>query len=892
MKQLITLILLLLAATICRAQFTYINPMPGTVNHNPETNIILKCAKWINKQSVQSGNLVTITGSTSGNHPYTARLSDDRKTVVIKPLIKFACDETVTVIVNSNLLDVDGNHISGTSFTFGIRKEITPDDAKRNFEVRRQSFIDEYRYDPWKKERITRGPQDTIIYLDSMPHYTININDNPYDGQIFFNNHEDQVGPDPNTNSFTTIINNNGSIVWARDVGKEGHDFKINANGYLTYFITLREIWLIMDSSFNIIDSVQCKNGYESSTNEHDMMIYKDGHVFLIAYDNETTDMTAYGGPVDAKVQYCVLQELDSARDVVFEWRSNDPGHFLFTDANQYTSLSNSTVDYVHCNTIWRDSLDGNIVISCRNMDEVTKINNQTGDIIWRWGGENNQFTFINDNNVKHFASQHDVQRIANGHFTMFNNANHMVPLRSSAKEYDVDEINKTATLTWYYEHPDVNGIKVYGSATGSVQRLPNGNTMIDWGLIPWGSGVPNQTEVDSLGNIRWEMTWDSVGQKSYRVHKYKWNPCIKTTYYLDSDNDGFGNSLNAVFACPAPAGYVADSSDCNDADANIHPGAGENCSNGIDDNCNNIIDEGSIGIYYADSDLDGYGDLLDQGNSFCTDPGSGYSVNNEDCNDANASINPAASEVCNGLDDNCNGNFDEGLIFTTFFQDNDLDGYGDLQDAGNLFCSDPGSGYSMVNSDCNDSSAIVNPSANEICNNTDDNCNGATDEGLTLSNFYADSDGDGFGTATNVIASCMEPVGYVSDSTDCDDSNIDINPLAIEIAGNGIDDNCNGYVDEFGTAVSSIISSDVFISVSPNPFSTTAIISFSLPLESHVSIELFDVAGVRLKELRNQNLKAGEHQINLNREWLSAGFYILKMQVGEESFIRKVVVK
>lgn len=103
-----------------------------------------------------------------------------------------------------------------------------------------------------------------------------------------------------------------------------------------------------------------------------------------------------------------------------------------------------------------------------------------------------------------------------------------MVPQVSSVKEYSLDEVNKIATLVWDYEHPDVNGIKVYGPATGNAQRLPNGNTMIDWGLVPW--GLPNHTEVDHNKNIVWEMSFDTIGQKSYRIYKYPWDPCSRIT--------------------------------------------------------------------------------------------------------------------------------------------------------------------------------------------------------------------------------------------------------------------------------------------------------------------------------------------------------------------------
>jgi hypothetical protein len=297
---------------------------------------------------------------------------------------------------------------------------------------------------------------------------------------------------------------------------------------------------MIMDSNYNIIDSVQCKNGYELSTNNHDIAMYPDGHVFLFADKNKNTDMTAYGGVSNATVHYLVIQELDANRDVVFEWRSQD--HFQLTDANEYTSLTNQSVDYVHCNSIERD-FDGNILISSRNMDELTKIDRETGDIIWRMGGENNQFAFVNDNNEKHFAFQHDLRRIPNGNITIYNNGNKMDPEISSAKEYSLDEVNKIATLVWYYEHPDVNGTHVYGSATGNAQRLTNGNTMINWGLITANKGLPNQTEVDSNKNIVWEMTFDSSNQKSYRVHKYKWSPCSRISAHTMSATTKPGNT-------------------------------------------------------------------------------------------------------------------------------------------------------------------------------------------------------------------------------------------------------------------------------------------------------------------------------------------------------------
>lgn len=524
---LVTLLLLCCTFHPLIAQFQYINPVPGSSFHKPQVTIILKNGSYIDRGSVKDNSLVEIQGSKSGLHQWVARLSDDKKTVTIKPIPDFACGETVSVTVNSKLRTDKGEKIEGTSFTFKTGNEVTPEQRERYKQARLESLIEYYGYNPSENYAAKLYP------LDSMPTFTINVNDHPSPGLIFYTNHEDAFDGVPKTNSFLTILKNNGTIKWARDIGEDGRDFKINENGYLTYFKKTPSMYVVLDSNYNIIDSVQCTNGFENQTNSHDFVMYPDGHAFLIAQDEQTVDMTPYGGQPNAIVQALIIQELDSLRNLVFEWRSWD--HFLFTDANSYVPLTNATVDYCHGNSVQRD-FDGNILISSRNMNEVTKIDHATGNIIWRLGGENNQFTFINDNIPQHFHSQHYARRLPNGNIMIYNNGNALPVQRSSAKEYSLDEVNMVATLVWYYEHPDVNGVPVYGSATGNAQRLPGGNTIINWGLlIPPGAGLPNHTEVDYDKNIVWEMTFDTTAQKTYRVHKYDWNPCSRLTGYTMS---------------------------------------------------------------------------------------------------------------------------------------------------------------------------------------------------------------------------------------------------------------------------------------------------------------------------------------------------------------------
>ena len=190
----------------------------------------------------------------------------------------------------------------------------------------------------------------------------------------------------------------------------------------------------------------------------------------------------------------------------MFEWRSWD--HIDLTDSNQ--DLTTQVIDLIHGNAVGLD-FDGNLLISSRHLDEVTKINRQTGDIIWRWGGKRNQFTFVGDN--RRFSHQHDIRLLPNGHYTLYDNGNGLTPEYSRALEYVLDQTHKTATLVWEYRNtPDV-----FAWGMGNVQRLPNGNTMIGWGA--------DRTNLDR-GDAGWPKGFrahDGFTHQSYRAFRFVW---------------------------------------------------------------------------------------------------------------------------------------------------------------------------------------------------------------------------------------------------------------------------------------------------------------------------------------------------------------------------------
>ena len=264
------------------------------------------------------------------------------------------------------------------------------------------------------------------------------------------------------------------------------------------------------------------------------------------------------------------------------------------------------------------------------------------------------------------------------------------------------------------------------------------------------------------------------------------------TTWYADSDGDGHGGQQFEQVACAASPGFVAAADDCDDLNAASYPGASEICDS-LDNDCDGDVDEGVGSTWYQDSDADGYGNgsVSQQG---CDAP-SGYVSNALDCDDFSAATNPTSYEVCDGADNDCDGDIDEGAInATTWYVDGDSDGYGTM--ASSVVACDQPTGHAGNATDCDDVDAAVNPGATEACDGTDNDCDGSTDEGVKIT-YYADTDADGYGDATSSTEACSLPSsGYVTDATDCDDALAATNPGATETC-NTVDDDCDGTVDE-----------------------------------------------------------------------------------------------
>ena len=311
------------------------------------------------------------------------------------------------------------------------------------------------------------------------------------------------------------------------------------------------------------------------------------------------------------------------------------------------------------------------------------------------------------------------------------------------------------------------------------------------------------------------------------------------TLFYADTDNDGFGDLTNDSLSCSAPVGFVANNTDCNDANAAINPTT----------------------VWYMDMDGDLLGDLLSTFTG-CTPP-TGYVLNSDDCDDTNASITTP----------------------TTYYSDVDQDGFGDDATAAD-FCVTPPS-MVAIGGDCNDNNNTIYPGAPEICDGFDNNCNGTNDEGLIFNTYYLDSDNDQYGAGIGLVSCQTIPnPGYVLVNGDCDDMNPNVYPGATEILDNDLDENCDGVDGYLGLADGYIDVSLINVDIVPNPSNG----SFSLNFDSEMTDVFVQITDMSGKALFQSNMSGSS--IPLNQTQLKPGTYLVHVQINQQSKTLRLVIQ
>jgi len=357
-----------------------------------------------------------------------------------------------------------------------------------------------------RKANFISDKEENVYAIDkAIPAFTIDSNITTSTGPIFFRN-----SGTPG-DKYMGIMNSDGSEIFSQ-AENQVQNFDLQPSGYLSYYDKVDEWFLLMDSAYTIIDTIQGASGLIADF--HEFIHLANGNSLLMSEDPQTTDLSSFGGLSNATVVGNVIQIIDDNDVLLFNWRSWD--YINLTETSSLLTTSN--VDYVHVNAIDYD-LDGNLIISARNLNQVYKIHISTGDFMWRLGGSMGDLTVIND--PDQLSLQHDCRILPDGHLTVFDNGvNHSTPL-AKAKEYVIDTAANTATLIWSYAHP-------YGqpsSKTGNVQRLANGNTFINWGDRGGDLNNPNFTEVNSLGEIVYQFRFTAAASYScYRARRHAWD--------------------------------------------------------------------------------------------------------------------------------------------------------------------------------------------------------------------------------------------------------------------------------------------------------------------------------------------------------------------------------
>ena len=252
--------------------------------------------------------------------------------------------------------------------------------------------------------------------------------------------------------------------------------------------------------------------------------------------------------------------------------------------------------------------------------------------------------------------------------------------------------------------------------------------------------------------------------------------------WYRDADEDGFGDDDDSVESCTAVDGYSAVGGDCDDGDTAVHPAATETC-NELDDDCDGEVDEDLASTWSIDEDGDGWGG--DEGVQACEAP-SGYVAEGGDCDDGAPPVNPRAAEQCNAQGADCDGAIDEDAG-SLWYGDDDYDGFGDPHDVQQA-CEQP-EGTADNPDDCDDTSAGVNPDMVDLCNATDDDCDGDVDEDVKAGWVLVTID-----TRAGDIVEIDPSTAAVSVITDISDTSITINSMDVREDGTPIVHNSADY--------------------------------------------------------------------------------------------------
>ncbi|HHG86468.1 MAG TPA: hypothetical protein ENJ82_17080 [Bacteroidetes bacterium] len=318
--------------------------------------------------------------------------------------------------------------------------------------------------------------------------------------------------PDRATAPKLMIFDSDGYVMWYRPQTESRNasafNYDAEQNKYtLIDFVSLGQVnYTILDSDFAVQSISHVQAGV--MPDNHEFFVNKAGNRVFSAKKDSIFDLsgdTISGAPGSSNtVVVCfVIQEVDAANNLVWEWNSCD--HIHPREGLTFYGYSPGGFDYCHGNSIDEDE-DGNYIVSLRHMNAIIKIDRGTGNLLWQLGGKSNEFAYVNDGG---FSGQHDVRRLENGRISLFDNGNMAVPPRSRGLEYELDTVNWTATKVAEY----IPVPSVFGRGMGSYSHV-GGFRNLGYGIVYAPS--PGIETVDAAGQLVHQFFFsDSV--QSYR---------------------------------------------------------------------------------------------------------------------------------------------------------------------------------------------------------------------------------------------------------------------------------------------------------------------------------------------------------------------------------------
>ena len=287
------------------------------------------------------------------------------------------------------------------------------------------------------------------------------------------------------------VIDNTGRVVWYRRFPNgPGLNFIAQPNGHYSArppnAAGESGRWIEIDPLGRETRSLTCGRGLQPRL--HDLIALTAGDCWLLCDETRRMDLTSIGGVASASVTGTVVQHISLSGALLFDWSPFD--HFAITDVDP-AERRGANVNWTHGNAIDLDG-DGNVIVSFRNLNEVTKIDTRTGDVVWRLGGRRNEFTFV-DAPTPSFVGQHSARASAPGSLLLLDNIGD--PAQSRAERYAIDERAHTARLVQSYGTAGV--MTLIG---GSVQPLSGGRTLVSFGT------AGHVEEYDADGRVVWRI--------------------------------------------------------------------------------------------------------------------------------------------------------------------------------------------------------------------------------------------------------------------------------------------------------------------------------------------------------------------------------------------------